>query len=85
MHVQIPSPRVYDEAVRLQSVSTGSGSGELEGSGSSDCEGRLELYIARRGQWGTACDRNFGAEEAAVVCRQLGCGTQGATRTSVQQ
>ena len=87
MHVQIPSPRVYDEAVRLQggSNSTGIGSSELEGSGSNYCEGRLELYIARRGVWGTACDRNFGAEEAAVVCRQLGCGTQGATRTSVQQ
>ena len=70
--VQIPSPRVYDEAVRLQS------------GGSSDCQGRLELYIARSGLWGTACDRNFGSEEAAVVCRQLGCGTQGATRTSVQ-
>lgn len=60
--VQIPSPRVYDEAVRLQSVSSG-----LEGSGSSECQGRLELYIARDGLWGTACDRNFGSEEAAVV------------------
>ena len=78
--VQIPSPRVYDEAVRLRSVSSG-----LEGSGSSEYQGRLELYIARDGLWGTACDRNFGSEEAAVVCRQLGCGTQGATRTSVQE
>ena len=71
--VQIPSlPTVYDEAVRLRS-------------GSSNCEGRLEIYIARRGLWGTACDGNFGSKEAEVVCRQLGCGTQGAARTSVQE
>ena len=71
--VQIPSlPTVYDEAVRLRG-------------GSNNCEGRLEMYIARRRQWETACDPNFGSKEAEVVCRQLGCGTQGAARTSVQE
>ena len=71
-----PLPTVYDEAVRLVSQAN---------NGSNDCNGRLEIYSARRGQWETACDRNFGTEEAEVICRQLGCGTQGASRTSVQE
>ena len=33
--------------------------------------------------WRTACDETFGDEEAQVVCRQLGCQAEEATRRPV--
>ncbi|KAG7264714.1 hypothetical protein CRUP_015191 [Coryphaenoides rupestris] len=41
--------------------------------GTDRCSGRVE--VLHEGEWGTACDRSWGLQEAQVVCREMKCGS----------
>ncbi|XP_054371057.1 antigen WC1.1-like [Molothrus ater] len=56
----------------IPSVPTGSLRVRLMGS-SGRCAGRVEVYSG--GSWSWVCQEGWGLQAAAVVCRELGCGT----------
>ena len=47
------------------------GNVRLVANGNTTREGRVD--ICYNGTWYSACDDNWGGDEARVVCRQLGC------------
>ncbi|XP_010214664.1 PREDICTED: antigen WC1.1-like [Tinamus guttatus] len=50
---------------------------------SDGCSGRLQVFY--NGTWGSVCANLMTTETTSVVCRQLGCGTEGSIETVHQQ
>ncbi|KAM9813805.1 LOW QUALITY PROTEIN: scavenger receptor cysteine-rich domain-containing protein DMBT1-like [Neosynchiropus ocellatus] len=50
--------------------------------GKNKCEGRVEIF--HKDSWGTVCKKDWGLNEAKVICRQVGCGDAKSAETSAQ-